>query len=59
VPESFRTHFQAGLEKDHFAFKLCGSGGGGFMLCFAAEAKMATDYLRAEHLSFIELTHDN
>lgn len=52
VPESFRSHFFAGLNSGNFAFKLCGSGGGGFMLCLANNEKLAVDYLAKANLPF-------
>ncbi len=35
IPESFLPLFEAGYSKKEFYLKLCGSGGGGFMLGFA------------------------
>ncbi|MBN2806143.1 MAG: hypothetical protein JXR22_05755 [Prolixibacteraceae bacterium] len=55
VPESFRPHFFAGLEQGDFAFKLCGSGGGGFMLCFTKNETLLENYLQKENLSFVRI----
>ncbi|MFA9391896.1 MAG: mevalonate kinase [Prolixibacteraceae bacterium] len=52
VTDTFRKHFFAGLENTNFAFKLCGSGGGGFMLCFARDKKMAETYFKENQLRF-------
>lgn len=52
VTESFRKHFFAGLESKAFAFKLCGSGGGGFMLCLVSDEPMAEDYFKKNDLTF-------
>lgn len=52
VPESFRPHFFAGLEHGEFAFKLCGSGGGGYMLCFTRDHILLENYFNREQLSF-------
>lgn len=54
IPEEFRRHFFAGLESRNFAFKLCGAGGGGFMLCFA-ESDSVEDYLNLNGLMFEKL----
>ncbi|HKM92753.1 MAG TPA: hypothetical protein VJY41_03785 [Prolixibacteraceae bacterium] len=54
IPEIFRKHFFAGLENRNFAFKLCGSGGGGFMLCFS-ESDSVEDYLNLNGLMFEKL----
>jgi mevalonate kinase len=32
IPESYRTIWQEGLETEQYAIKLCGAGGGGFLL---------------------------
>jgi mevalonate kinase len=55
VPDSFRLHIIAGLKSREFAFKLCGSGGGGYMLCFAANRNTAIDYFNKTKLSYIEV----
>jgi mevalonate kinase len=51
IPESFREHFFAGLKTRSFAFKLCGSGGGGYMLCFS-ESDSVEEYLSVNRLAF-------
>jgi mevalonate kinase len=55
VPDSFRTHFFAGLKSRELVFKLCGSGGGGYMLCFAATRDRAIDYFNKSKLEYIEV----
>jgi mevalonate kinase len=55
IPESFRKHFFAGLNNGRFAFKICGSGGGGFMLCFTHDEEFTEHYLRSEGLRFIKV----
>jgi mevalonate kinase len=32
IPEAFRQMWQAGLDSDLFKLKVCGAGGGGFLL---------------------------
>jgi mevalonate kinase len=44
IPENFTSVWNAGLDQDHYYLKLCGSGGGGFLLGFTR------DYNRAEIL---------
>lgn len=39
IPSHFRRHFESGLRTGNFAFKLCGSGGGGYMLAFVENEK--------------------
>jgi len=55
VPDSFRPHFFAGLKSRAFVFKLCGSGGGGYMLCFASNRSTAIDYFSKSKLDYIEV----
>jgi mevalonate kinase len=55
VPDSFRSHFFAGLNSREFIFKLCGSGGGGYMLCFATNRSKAIDYFSKTKLDYIEV----
>lgn len=55
VPDLFRQHFFAGLKNGDFAFKLCGSGGGGFMLCFARNLEQAKKYFTESDLNYEEV----
>lgn len=34
IPESYRTAWEGGLKYNEFYLKICGAGGGGFILCF-------------------------
>lgn len=34
IPESFKFAWEVGLSEHQFLFKLCGAGGGGYLLCF-------------------------
>ena len=58
VPTEFRQHFFAGIESGDFAFKLCGSGGGGFMLCFAKNEALVKQYFNQAKLNFEIITID-
>jgi mevalonate kinase len=51
LPRSFMKHFEAGLEDGNFALKLCGSGGGGYMLCFSLNRE-CEDYFQKQGLDF-------
>ncbi len=46
VPTSFRELWKTGLETKAFYLKLCGSGGGGFLLGFAEDFEKAETYLK-------------
>lgn len=52
IPESFHQHFMAGFMSNEFFFKLCGSGGGGFMLCFAIDEQAAINYFETKGLTY-------
>lgn len=57
VTNSFRIHYYEGLNSDSFVFKLCGSGGGGFMLCFAQDENKAEQYFQNNSLAFQRINH--
>ena len=46
IPESFRNTWQAGLDGDLFKIKLCGSGGGGFLLGFTGDYTQTAEHLK-------------
>ncbi len=54
IPQAFRKHFEAGLEDGSFALKLCGSGGGGYMLCFS-HSNECEKYFNDNGLSYLLL----
>lgn len=48
VPVDFRKHFMAGLKSGDFVLKLCGSGGGGYLLCCAFDEEKTRSYFANE-----------
>lgn len=48
IPTAYRTLWQKGLDQGDFILKLCGAGGGGFLLGLAKDAKIIAD-LQATH----------
>jgi mevalonate kinase len=46
IPEAFRRIWQEGLEGEDFHLKLCGAGGGGFLLGYAHDRPAAAGILR-------------
>jgi mevalonate kinase len=46
VPDAFRALWKTGLDTKAFYLKLCGSGGGGFLLGFTEDYEKAQDYLK-------------
>jgi mevalonate kinase len=53
VPEPLRLVWAEGLQTGMFALKLCGSGGGGFLLCFTRNAEMTVDYFNRRNIPVI------
>ena len=37
IPEKFHELWNEGIKTNHFYFKLCGSGGGGYILGFSKD----------------------
>lgn len=56
IPKTFMPHFKYGLQVEDFVFKLCGSGGGGYMLCFAKNEDAAVRYFTQNNLLYLPLT---
>jgi mevalonate kinase len=46
IPEVFRKLWQHGIESNAYYLKLCGSGGGGYILGFAENFDEALPYLK-------------
>jgi mevalonate kinase len=54
IPESFKRPWQVGLAENQFIFKLCGAGGGGYILCLfpgnKGEGMLLLNGVRAESI---------
>lgn len=55
IPETIRKTWEKGLHNQSYIFKLCGSGGGGFVLGFTKDYTKTKDYLQSLNYSVIEL----
>lgn len=44
IPQHFKTHWQHGLTNEIFSLKICGAGGGGFMLGFTQRYQQVKQY---------------
>lgn len=54
VPKLFRDLWVQGLETKAYYLKLCGSGGGGFILGFTENLEEAQKYLKDHHIQVIK-----
>jgi len=52
IPEEFQSYFGPISAEKPFALKLCGSGGGGYLLGFTSEKEKSSRYLEAAGLRF-------
>ncbi len=50
IPAAFRSLWQSSLAHDAFKLKLCGAGGGGYLLGFAADYYLASTFLEERSL---------
>ena len=61
IPMGFRKHFRYGLETGDFTLKLCGSGGGGYLLGFTKNRVVTEKYFREREINclFIEMVPES
>jgi len=55
IPENFMPAWQFGLDTGKFQLKLCGSGGGGFLLGFTTDYQAAKNYFSEQHHDLISV----
>jgi mevalonate kinase len=53
IPEALHQVWAIGLETGLFTMKLCGSGGGGFLLCFALDKEKAVKYFNDLQIPYL------
>ena len=53
IPEKMKPIWDEGLQRDDFKLKLCGSGGGGFLLGISKDFKNTRQYLKKYKLELI------
>jgi mevalonate kinase len=53
IPVGMRKYFEHGIASAEFHLKICGSGGGGFILGFARDRMKAETYLKENHLDYL------
>ncbi len=52
IPATFKKYFEYGSATGEFHLKLCGSGGGGYLLAFSADRLKAEAYFNLNHLDY-------
>ena len=55
IPKEFHNVWQRGIENNSYFLKLCGSGGGGYILGFTENFKEAKEQLKDHKLSLIHI----
>ena len=55
IPYHFQEHWKYGLESKDFSLKLCGSGGGGYLLGFTKDFDKARAYFKAKDIQLISV----
>ena len=53
IPKEFHTLWKKGIETNAYYLKLCGSGGGGYMLGFTQDLDMAREALKGHKLEVV------
>jgi len=52
IPDAMRKFFLYGIETGNFYLKLCGSGGGGYLLAISPDRLKAENYFKLNHLDY-------
>jgi mevalonate kinase len=58
IPEHIRPSWSEGLESELFSLKLCGSGGGGFLVGFTGDYEKTLNYFRKKSIPVIPVDID-
>lgn len=53
IPDSFHTLWKRGIETNQYYLKLCGSGGGGYILGFAKDYQQAKKALKGKKIQLV------
>ena len=56
IPKDFSDHFEHGLSSGEFYLKLCGSGGGGYMLGISRDMSSASQYFKSKNIDIQPIT---
>ncbi len=52
IPEEMKIHFKHGIDRDDFYLKLCGSGGGGYMLAITRDRSNTESFFNLNRLDY-------
>lgn len=55
IPENFKHLWKQGLENEHYTLKLCGAGGGGFLMGFTTDYQQLDQYFNNIGLGMIQV----
>jgi mevalonate kinase len=55
IPRGFKSHWQEALADEHLKVKLCGAGGGGFLLVFADDVDYADKWAGEKGVKLIKI----
>ncbi len=58
IPDQFKRVWEASLLDDSLHLKLCGAGGGGFLLMYAAQEENLGAFVKKHNINVIELSFD-
>lgn len=58
IPAGFPEHWKEGILSGKFLLKLCGSGGGGFILGFSKEMESARQYFQNKRIPFLTVSKE-
>jgi mevalonate kinase len=53
IPDNYKTLWKEGIDSNSYYLKLCGSGGGGFILGFTEDFEKASEKLKNQQLQVI------
>jgi mevalonate kinase len=52
IPAEMKDHFKQGIEQEDFYLKLCGSGGGGYLLAITRDRSVTETYMNLNRLDY-------
>jgi mevalonate kinase len=58
VPQNIRNHWKKGIESGQYFFKLCGSGGGGYMLVYLNNLNVSKDHVLQANMASLSSSNE-